>query len=58
MTIKGLITAAAGAALMTATTASAATAPARNPAHNPAASLSIARAATPGLVNAEIAFRR
>ena len=43
MTIKGLLAAAAGAALMTATTATAAEAPRANP----AAKLSVTRAAAP-----------
>ena len=45
MTIKGMFAAAAGLALVTATTAHAATAPA--PVANPAARLSVARAAAP-----------
>lgn len=54
MTIKGLFAAAAGAALITATTAQAATAPATVPAANPAASLSVARAAAPSAHGSKI----
>lgn len=47
MTIKGLFAAAAGAALLTATTAQAATGSGIGPAANSAAKLSVARAASP-----------